>query len=248
MMETLYSPNPQGQKRKRKVRSDKGVRQLTERDIFTLEWIADQYAMRFDHVRELLSENPGAKMKGQLLAVSTVQDKIRKWVQAGWVCYRRWLADGPGWVWVTKRGLALLELDDYLAKPPSPTRLAHIHAVNHIRLHAGWRTWTSERALRSEAEKGDTSPIPDALMTYDDGILTAVEVEISLKKPDVLERKMRRLLNAWPPRWEKVQFFVPSREIARAVLKARSKLDSKEQERVNVTHVIFPNIPGNLDD
>lgn len=41
---------------------------------------------------------------------------------------------------------------------------------------------------------------------------------------------------------------VPSKEMARAVLNARSKLREEQQERVKVTHVIFPDLPGNLED
>ena len=50
--------------RKRKTRSDKGVYQLTKRDFDVLTWIADQYAMRFDQVRQLLVSDSGGGDQG----------------------------------------------------------------------------------------------------------------------------------------------------------------------------------------
>jgi hypothetical protein len=234
------------QKRK-KTRSDKGVYQLTPRDFFVLTWIADQYAMRFDHVRRLLSENAEGETKADLLAIPTVQGKISKWVHAGWAKYQRWLNDGPGWVWITKQGLSEIGQRDYHAAPPSVTRLAHIYAVNEVRFKTDWKTWTSERALRADREVGDTAPIPDALMSHDDGTLFAIEVEISVKKPADLLLKIERLLS----HYEHVWFFVPDEpksHVFNAVGRARGKLDLRSQRRVALTAIDLSAMPPSLDD
>ena len=230
-------------RQQRKTRKDKGVHQLTSRDCLMLTWIADQYAMRFDHVRELLSEHAEGQTKGELLAIPTVQSKINKWVHAGWAKYRRWLADGPGWVWVTKQGLAQIGQDDYRASPPSPTRLAHIYAVNAVRMQLDYDDWTSERGLRADADCGSSKPIPDAVITSH-GKEIAIEVEISIKKPNDLVEKMERLL----PYYTFVHFYVPDAEGFRAVERARDKLEGRRQRRVAVYQIDLSRMPRSLDD
>jgi hypothetical protein len=47
----------------------------------------------------------------------------------------RVLAEEPGYCWVTKKGLALVGLDDIdTAKVPATTRLSHLYAMNHLSL------------------------------------------------------------------------------------------------------------------
>lgn len=232
---------------KRKARKDKGVYLLGERDFYILTWIADQYAMRFDHVRQLLSDHAEGQTKAELLAIPTVQGKISKWVKAGWAKYRRFWASGPGWVWVTKEGLSEIRQLDYRAVPPSVTRLAHIYAVNEVRFKTNWNTWTSERGLRSDREEGDTAPIPDALLTGKDGSEFAVEVEISVKKPADLQQKMERLL----PYYDNIWFFVPDepkRHVYNAVERARGKLLQSQQRRIALTALDLSAMPSNLED
>ncbi len=94
----------------RKVRSDKGLIMATERDFYCIAWIAEQYCARGDQVRRLLSRFPN-KLRpfknGELIAETTTRDQISRWVRAGWVEYKRVLADEPGYCWVTKKGLQL---------------------------------------------------------------------------------------------------------------------------------------------
>src|SRR5215469_3374066 len=122
----------------KKVRSDKGLIMATIRDLFCIKWIAEMYAARFDQIQKLLSRFPDKQKpfrNGQLIAATTTRDLIARWQRAGWIEYRRVLADGKGYAWVTKKGLALVELDEiYTAKAPALTRLNHIYAVNQIRL------------------------------------------------------------------------------------------------------------------
>jgi hypothetical protein len=111
------------EKRQRKQRSDKGLVMATRRDQYCLAWISEMYAARIDQVQRLLSRfpDPDKPFKaGDLIAETTVRDMIRRWERAGWIEYRRILADSPGWVWTTKRGLALVDLDDiYPARVPA---------------------------------------------------------------------------------------------------------------------------------
>ncbi len=233
--------------KKRKVRSDKGKYQLSPRDLYILDWIADQYAVRFDQVRDLLSDHPGGPMRGDLLAVSTTKEKIEKWRKAGWVGYRRWLADGPVWVWLTAAGLAVLGVEGYSGKPPAVTRLAHIYAVNEVKLIVDWKGWRSERLIKASLGPKDDRPIPDAEMTMHDKVdVVALEVEISIKKPDILVAKMSWLLRHYRANYQHVWFYVPNSKVSRAVEAARGKLRPDEQAKVEVFLVELDAMPKGL--
>jgi hypothetical protein len=99
--------------KERKVRRDKGLIMATERDLSCLLWIAEQYAARFDQIQRLLSRfpDPHKPFRGALIAETTVKDLIARWQRAGWIDYQRFLADGRGYAWVTRKGLALIGAD-----------------------------------------------------------------------------------------------------------------------------------------
>jgi hypothetical protein len=137
-----------GQPKKRKTRSDKGQRQLTERTLYALDRIGEAYAMRSDQIKVLLE-----RYEGHDLAYSTIMELIRKWKEAGWIEFRCVLAAQPGWVWLTRKGLHTVGLNNYNPRPPSWTRLRHIHAVNEVLLLEEWDDWRSERSLRSEYQE-----------------------------------------------------------------------------------------------
>jgi hypothetical protein len=47
------------EKQPRKPRCDRGQIQVTERDLWVLRWIGEQYAVRLDHLQELLGRKQG---------------------------------------------------------------------------------------------------------------------------------------------------------------------------------------------
>jgi len=117
--------------RKRKERRDKGLVMITRRDQYCIAWIAEQYGVRRDQLQRLLAWNSGKKEVSEI----TVRDQLERWRRAGWIESRRMLADELGYAWTTRKGLAMVDLDDiYTAKEPASTRLGHIYAVNEIRL------------------------------------------------------------------------------------------------------------------
>ena len=244
--------NEEESKKARKVRSDKGLVMATQRDLYCIAWIAEQYAVRADQLQRLLSRFPDKErpFKNKLMAMTTVKDQISRWKRAGWIEYKRVLADEPGFAWVTKRGLQLVDLDEiYTAREPASTRLNHIYAVNQLRLFLDQKyTWKSERRYRSEqlekekSKKGHSSgPIPDAVLTGKAGKI-AIEVELSAKKLGELETKLIRLVRyivddgslgytkAFPTIW----FYVPSEKIKALVEDAIEALQDDEQKRVSV--------------
>jgi hypothetical protein len=249
MQETLGHDQ---EKRTRKQRSDKGLVMATRRDMYCIAWIAEQYAARGDQIRRLLSRFPD-KLRpfkdGDLIAETTVKDQINRWVRAGWVEYKRILADQPGYCWVTKKGLALVDLDDiYTARVPASTRLNHIYAVNQLRLWMDSKfTWKSERRYRADemakekSKKGQTTgPIPDGIITTKSGPV-AIEVELSVKKPADLEQKLIRLVRhyvstglGYGPAFPTIWIYVPSEKLKAVVEDAIEALTDEEQNRVSV--------------
>lgn len=236
------------EKRTRKTRSDKGTVQATERDLRCLLWVADQYAAQLEQLQILLSQTPGAAMKGKLLALPTVYDLVARWRRAGWIGYERFLANQTGYAWVSKRGLQLLGLDDrYQARAPAATRLKHIQMVNEIRLAMEERgyEWTSERLIRARMEAARTGkerlsgPIPDGVVRDPEGKVIAIEVELTQKKPDELEAKMRRLCYAYnvlddQPAYPTIWFYVASENIQRAIERAQAEMLPEHRDRIAV--------------
>lgn len=238
--------------REKKVRSDKGQIMATVRDLFCIKWIAEMYAARFDQIQRLLSRFPDKRkpFKGELIAETTTKDMIARWQKAGWIEYKRVLADSRGYAWVTKKGLALVGLDEiYTAKAPALTLLAHIYAVGQLRLWMDTQgfEWTSERRYRAGLTKGkkgeSTGPLPDALVTHEKYGKIALEVELSPKKPRDVASKLHQLMAAtrtddttyktvysFPVVW----FYVPNESMKKLIETARSDLIDQDQKRISV--------------
>jgi hypothetical protein len=248
----------------RKPRRDLGSILATARDLILIAWIAHMHVVRLDHLRWLMSLNAGGPMRGQQLALSTVDDQIRRWRTAGWVVCERFLANQPQWVWVTAKGLRLVSLDDLYdaRKPPSEIMFKHSHGVNAVRLFAWAKyldvgdTWISERQLLAEQMgakmasvplapiqlmKG--SAVPDALvLDHEDATVDAIEVERTPKEKDRLERKLSRLIDTeyWSQAEGReyvvntIHYYVPTEAMRDLVLRARATLDESDQANVKV--------------
>jgi hypothetical protein len=234
-----------------KPRKDKGQVMATERDLYCIAWIAEQYAVRGDQLQRLLSRfpNPDYPFRGELIAKTTVRDQIGRWQRAGWVEYRRVLAGEAGYAWVTKKGLQLVDLEEiYQAREPASTRLKHLCAIAQLRLWLDQKyAWKSERRYRAEelersqAKKGKRlGPIPDAVITQKNGVV-AIEVELTAKKPEEIYKKLVSLVrhsvsrgNGYEKAFHAIWFYVSSERIKTLIEEAREKLAEDEQKRVAV--------------
>jgi hypothetical protein len=233
----------------RKQRSDKGLVMATARDLYCVGWIAEQYAARADQIQRLLSRFPDPEhpfKDGRGMAATTVRDQLARWKRAGWIDYRRTLADEPAYAWTTKRGLQLVGLDGiFTAREPASTRLNHIYAVNQLRLWMDGRyenSWVSERRYKSEQfkklKKGEKlEVIPDGLITKDGGVI-AIEAEISAKKPADVWAKLARLIHryestglAFEAAFPLVWFYVPNEPMKKLILSAIGDLRNDEEKR-----------------
>lgn len=173
-----------------KTRSDKGYIQATKRDLYCICWIALQYVARVDQVHHLLSRFPNGEFTyhpKQLLKETMVRDAVALWNE-----YHQYLAHEPGYAWVTKKGLQLVELEHLQASyAPAATRLWHLFAINQTRLALeekyGWFSERQYRHWRSSNKK--SGPIPDAEIDWSGEESTAVEIEMTIKETSVLQSK-----------------------------------------------------------
>jgi hypothetical protein len=134
---------------------------------------------------------------------------VVRWRSAGLaVCER--LSQGPRWVWLTKAGLAACGLP-YQSSQPGLSRLAHLRAVNEVRLAltasplyaAGGGFWRGERRLRARigGRLGLREHVPDAEVHWPDGTPVAwagecwaIEAELTPKTLARTSAIMRELL------------------------------------------------------
>ncbi|SRR6266487_2126167 len=223
-------------KSERKVRSDKGHVQLTDRDQWALRWIAEQYAVRLDQIQNLLGRQAGrgAKEDGEITE-NAARLVVNRWKRAKLVEYKKITVEDPGWVWLTATGLHAFELP-YKMYEPSLAKLTHLFAVNEVRLQLEDErsdgTWKSERVLRAGLAhaKGDVLPhLPDALYTMRTGT-AAIEVELTPKKPADLQIILEELTENYSQVW----YFVADAAY-NGVVAAQKRLNELLAERICVS-------------
>lgn len=137
----------------------------------------------------------GETQEQDWLAEATVRHWIERWRKVGILGHATILAGKPGWAWLTRKGLQLLELP-YRPWTPNPGRLRHLFYVNEVRMLCEGQeekpTWVSERQLSSERgprKRGERiGHLPDGELHFSDGTVYAVEVELSTKVSERLER------------------------------------------------------------
>ncbi len=220
----------------------------TERDLHVITWMAHQYTAHFYQIQALLTREPGAPLRGELISESVVKDQISRWKRAGWIEYMRLLADGRGWAWVTRKGLQLVGLQQqYTARTPSAIRLHHVYAVNEVRLLLeDSYAWTSERQIKSQLEHSQKGkrlgPIPDGVIAHPQVKRVAIEVEMTPKKPVELVNKLTALVRASQPAgafgyevsYPVIWFYVPNQRMKKTVEQACTYLREDEQQRISV--------------
>ena len=189
---------------KRSIRSDAGKTVWTDRDIYAITWIAQQYAIHLHHLQRLLAELPGhgAKCPDQL-SEGAARDVVTRWKKAGWVKTEFLRVHEPFWIWPTRAALHKLGLP-YEYKDIAKTRLDdldHLAAINEIRLEeAGLDPnvqWRSERQLLQGVVHKQGEALlhrPDGEMHLSEGGVIAIEAELSTKKPPELRENLMELI------------------------------------------------------
>jgi hypothetical protein len=198
-----------------------GHETLRLRDLELLGWLAEQYGARTDQLEILLGCGP-----------RTVQRVLARLRDAGLITTPRLLVGEPAWVIPTSAGLRLSGCGFGMWHPRIGL-LAHVAAVNEVRLHVGSRSpeseWIPERVLAREREPGQH--LPDAIVLAE-GRRVAIEVELTVKS----QRRVNAILDELSARHDAVLYFCapgPHRQLARLAETGRwPKLGVRELPRL----------------
>lgn len=158
-----------------------------------MRWVSEQQAARLDHLVRLLgrSERTGQRLIGRLNA-------------AGWIEAKRVFVDEPVWVWLTSLGQEVAGTG-FRPWRFAVGRLAHVAAVNEVRLHIAERlpqaTWVCERALARD-RRDSQEHTPDAVLRHGEE-QHAIEVELTPKA----RRRLEAILDELDRRFERVAYF-----------------------------------------
>jgi hypothetical protein len=165
---------------------------LRTRDLIVLGWLGEQYGARTDQLEVLLDSGP-----------RTVQRILARLRDAGLIGTRRLLVGEPAWAIPTSAGLRASGAG-FGVWHPRIGLLAHIAAVNDVRLHVQARSpqaeWVPERALAREREPAEH--LPDAIVITE-GRRVAIEVELTVKSA----RRVGLILDELSGRFDAVLYF-----------------------------------------
>jgi hypothetical protein len=142
----------------------------------------------------------------------TVQRTLARLRDHGMVTTRRLLAGEPAWVLPTTAGLRACG-SSFGVWQPRVGLLAHVAAVNDVRLHIQQRSpaseWIAERTLARDRRAGEH--LPDAIVLAN-GQRVAIEVELTIKS----QRRVTGILDELAGRFDAVVYFcapVPHRQL-----------------------------------
>jgi DNA-binding transcriptional ArsR family regulator len=165
---------------------------LRRRDLELVGWLGEQYGARTDQLETLLDCGP-----------RTVQRILSRLRDAGLVTTRRLLVGEPAWVIPTSTGLRAAG-HGFGVWQPRLGLLAHVAAVNEVRLHVQARSpeseWVSERVLARERQAGEH--LPDGVVLVE-GQRVAIEVELTVKS----QRRLTAILDELTRRFDPVLYF-----------------------------------------
>src|SRR3954463_15944530 len=169
-------------------RADAGLLRATERDRRLLRWVAEQYAVSIPQLARLMgrSEHAARWLRA-------------RWQRAGWAQGRTMLVGRPVFVWLTRNGSRVAGTGLKVWEPNAGA-LAHIEAVNEVRLlaaqrrpRAGWGCRGGRTARPLPGAPSVRAHRPDAVVNVDGERRVAVEVELTLKSRARLERIVGQL-------------------------------------------------------
>lgn len=186
-------------------RRDHGTVRATERDLYLLRWVAEQYAVRVDLLRQLVGAYRGAPV-----SESAIKWLVARWERAGWVKRQKLLAGQPQWVWLSRRGVRELAVPFPYLKP-GVGRLEHIHHAGRVRAFVERKRpearWVSERHANIARRKRRAHRVDGEVRLGDARI--AIEVELSQKS----RRRLRAILTELQRDYDTAWYFVsPSAE------------------------------------
>jgi DNA-binding MarR family transcriptional regulator len=178
-------------------------------DLTVLRWLAEQYGARADQLLLLLG-----------CSSRTSERTVARLREAGLVRTQRLLASEPPWVIPTASGLRACG-QRFGVWRPRLGLLAHVAAVNDVRLHVCARSpeseWVCERLLARMRQDGEH--LPDAMVVTDERRV-AIEVELTVKS----RRRTTEIINELSRRFDAILYFcapVPHRALTELAANGR---------------------------
>ena len=185
----------------------------------SLRWVAEQGAVRVDVLAHVLDPT-------RPRSPAHARHVVRSWRVAGLVEHERRLADRPGVLWATPAGRRRVGLPGR-ADRPALGLLPHLHAVTLVRLgveRRGGRDWRSERTLHRERPTRDAH-VADARFSTPDGVVTAVEVELTRKGA----ARLVAIVDELTLEFERVLYVVAGEGVRAAVAAAVERLGVEDR-------------------
>lgn len=217
-------------------RRHKGCILLSPRDRWAFPWMADQYALSLEQLQALLGRQAGYGAKRpNWISESAMRQVLARWHKLGYIEQKNIFTDYPAWVWPTRRAITELGLR-YGYYTPHFATLPHLHAINHIRLYLEHLhpqdIWKPERQLKAERPRYDVGyeppHTPDAEMQSSiTQEVTAIEVELSVKKPGELKRILTDLGTCYNSVW-----YFALEAPYRAIREALAEMDTVTKEKI----------------
>jgi len=209
--------------------------ELTERDVATLRFIGEQYAVRFDQLQRVLGMRAGGVMQHPgLLSESATRVWLARMKAVEAIEMQRPYGSQPAYLWPTITGLHLAALD-YRPLRPAPATLMHLYWITQTRLYLATKRptdrWIPERQLRSEQHarrSHNEQETPDAQLITAKGPL-AIEVELSIKQTTRLVNLLRRRASEYYTVW----YFCAEATFVR-VEAAKKELPAELRERIQL--------------
>ena len=218
-----------------KKRRDAGMLQITERDIFVLTWITEQYSISFDQLQRLLGRHAKQATKTSgLLSMSATRHAIDRWLQLALIeTPRKILKEHSNYIWLSRRGLSQLGIP-YAYYLPKPSTANHIYATNAVRLHLENHglssVWQAERMLAGDHR-------PDAEVRVGSLPNIAIQViERDIKHDITLQDEMTRFLTL-TDRYTRIWYFTPEPNVT--LLRQAIKQIDEERQQQNLSQVVF---------
>lgn len=109
---------------------------LTARDIYALRWIAEQTAIRFDHLQRLLAQQSRVTERlasPEMLSEHSTRRILRRWTTERLVAYKIFHVREKGWIWLAERGFDYIGLE-CMYQEPLPSAFDTIFSRNEERL------------------------------------------------------------------------------------------------------------------
>jgi hypothetical protein len=174
----------------RKTRKDKGQPQWTRRDEYCFWLIGHMRALTITQLRRVLANWPKKNSKKGMLSLTRTMAIVDRWEEQKYAIHWRIGYRGPGWVYLTRKGLKHAGLD---FRAGVPRFFDHLYWINEVRFKLEEENprieWISERSIQAEQEKrrkGERlNHIPDGriILPEPDGRQEIIDIEVQISKP-----------------------------------------------------------------